>query len=296
MTSLPDCKSLSIYLREVAAYPKLSKEETRELFLRLKTDPSARETLINCNLRLVIWQARKFANCGMPIQDLIAEGNCGLMQAMDKYDVNMATFSTYAIFWIQQKIRRAIHNQTGGIREPEHVQIARRKINNFIQTYIGKHNDRPCEETIAEETKLPLTLIRRIQKSIFQEISLDAQIGDGLPTLAETLGDERQASPAVEAESLSLAAVVQDLLAEILDERERAIIQQRHGIGGADPMTLDEVRKNFGITRERIRQIQKKAMGKLRKAMATRYRSLSNEITNDYGVDGGKEHKNAVTC
>jgi len=290
----PACRSLTRYLSEIEKYPQLPNGEINKLFEVLKTDPGARDKIIQSNLKLVVWQARKLANCGLPMADLIAEGNCGLMQAIEKYNPTMARFSTYAVFWIQQKMRRAIHSQVGGIREPEQIQLLRRKVNTFVEQYIERTGDRPHDEDIAEATGVSLSVIRRIQKGMLRETSLDAPIGESGKMLSETLGDTEHPTPHEEAQRNSLTDIVNQILSETLTAREQEIVRQRHGLGVEGKMTLEQVHLNFGVTRERVRQVQSNAMKKIREALQSdAYRTLRAELSRDYGLNTESLLRNA---
>jgi len=280
-----ECHSLTQYMKEIEKYPQLTTAEINALFLKLHSDPAARDKIIQSNLKLVIWQARKLSNCGLPLSDLIAEGNCGLMQAIDKYNPAMSRFSTYAVFWIQQKMRRAIHSQVGGIREPEQIKLCRRRVNSFVEAYIEKTGSRPCDETISEETNVSLSIIRRISKGVLRETSLDEPVGECGRMLSETIADPDCLTPLEEAQRSSLSDTINKIMEQTLNEREREVIRQRHGLGVEGNMTLEQVRLNFGVTRERIRQVQGTALKKIRKALQSDgCRQFREELFRDYGI------------
>lgn len=256
-----------LYLREVGQTPLLTIIEERKLARKVrKGDDKARERMILANLRLVVHIARGYANKGLPMSDLINEGNIGLMKALEKYNPRRAKFSTYASWWIKQHMMRALTNQIRSIRLPVHIVERLTKLRRAEASLQEKHKRDPTPEEIAEALSIPASQVRRLISAAANTSSLDAPIGEGEAGLAELMPDEKALSPAEAAEQKSSAEVIHKLLAE-LPQRERIILEYRFGFDGGKGRTLEETGQQFGITRERIRQIQAELVKRLRRSI-----------------------------
>jgi RNA polymerase primary sigma factor len=262
--------SLKVYLREIARTPLLTLEQETELAERImKGDEEARSQMIRANLRLVVKIAQDYASYGLPVTDLISEGNIGLMKAVERFDPKRGgKLSTYAAWWIKQSIKRALANQSKTIRLPVHMvdKIAKvRRIGIILAEALGRE---PTDEELAEEVGLPRHKLAMIKLASQRPTSLDAPVNEGEATeYSEVIGDERAANPLEALSDKNLHGELDGLLG-LLDDRERRIIDVRFGLTGAKPMTLEEVGTLFGVTRERIRQLQNSAIMKMRKALS----------------------------
>ena len=269
MAQLSSDSSLRVYLRDISRTELLTTEEEAELAERVGLgDSDAREHMIRANLRLVVKIAQDYANNGLPLVDLIAEGNIGLMTAVDRFDPDRgAKFSTYSAWWINQSIKRALSNQSKTIRLPAHMvdKIARlRRISAILTEELGRV---PSDEELSEELGIPTQKISRLKRASQRPTSLDAPVNDGEGiNFGEIIGDEKAVHPLEALEEKTLMGQLGDLL-EVLDEREHRIIDARSGLDGSKPLKLEEVGGEFGVTRERIRQLQAKALGKMRRAL-----------------------------
>ena len=261
--------SLKIYLREISKTPLLTVEEEVVLAERIKRgDPEARTQMIRANLRLVVKIAQDYASYGLPVTDLISEGNIGLMKAVERFDpCKGGKLSTYAAWWIKQSIKRALANQSKTIRLPVHMvdKIAKmRRIAVILAEALGRE---PTDEELAEEVGLPRRKLAMLRQASQSPTSLDSPINDGEATeYGEVIGDERAANPHDTLADKNMFGELDGLL-DILDERERRIIDVRFGLTGCTPLTLEEVGRQFGVTRERIRQLQNSALVKMRNAL-----------------------------
>lgn len=268
MAQLTSDSSLRVYLRDISTTELLTPEEEAELAERVgRGDTEAREHMIRANLRLVVKIAQDYANNGLPLVDLIAEGNIGLMTAVDRFDPDRgAKFSTYSAWWINQSIKRALSNQSKTIRLPAHMvdKIARlRRISAILTEELGRV---PTDEELSEELGIPAHKISRLKRASQRPTSLDAPVNDGEGiNFGEIIGDEKAVHPLEALEDKTLKGQLADLL-EVLDEREYRIIGARYGLDGNKPLKLEEVGGEFGVTRERIRQLQAKALTKMRRA------------------------------
>jgi RNA polymerase primary sigma factor len=262
--------SLSIYLREIAAVPLLKPEEEKELARRIKKgDQQARSHMIRANLRLVVKIAHDYMNLGLPIQDLISEGNMGLMKAVERFDETKGVkLSTYAAWWIKQAMKRALANQSKTIRLPVHVvdKLSRiRRTASHLSEILGRE---PTDHEISEELGMPEHKVSELKTISLRPSSLDAPLGEDndAASLGEIVADEGSVDPS---ESLRDKALQNDLLEvlEELDHREREILKARFGLDGSEPMTLEMIGEKFKVTRERIRQIQNIALEKIRRKL-----------------------------
>ncbi len=261
--------SLKIYMQEISRPALLSPEEEIELAARIKKgDKKARTKMINANLRLVVKIAQDYSNYGLPLADLISEGNIGLMKAVDRFDpAKGGKLSTYGSWWIKQSIKRALANQSKTIRLPVHMvdKIAKlRRITTVLTEVFGRE---PTDEELCEETGIPRRKLAMLKRAAMRPTSLDAPIGDeDSSSYSEIIGDERAVNPFEALSEKNMHHQVEELL-ETLDEREAKIIEERFGLGGKTPLTLEEVGDKFGVTRERIRQLQNIALEKMRKRL-----------------------------
>jgi RNA polymerase primary sigma factor len=270
--------SLQSYMRELGREPLLSREEERRLARKVRAgDPQARERMILANLRLVVRIARGYENMGLSLCDLINEGNIGLMKAVERYNPRKAKLSTYAAWWIKQHIKRALANQTKTIRLPVHVVdtvLKLRRVKLRLQEQLKRE---PTDEEMAAATGVPAPKVRCLMEAATSPLSLDAEFGDGQPTIGDVIPDENAISPAEAAEISGNARIIRRLLAE-LPERERVILESRFGFGGGERETLEVVGRRFGITRERIRQIQDHLLKQLRRSIEKLEDRERNEI------------------
>ena len=280
----PDSSSLKLYLREISKTPLLTAAEEVALAERIqKGDAEARSHMIRANLRLVVKIAQDYANYGMPVMDLISEGNIGLMKAVERFDPEKGgKLSTYAAWWIKQSIKRALANQSKTIRLPVHIvdKIAKmRRIAALLTEALGRE---PTDEELAEEVGLPYRKLTLLRQASYRPTSLDAPLNEGEATeFGEIISDERAVSPLDMLSDKNLHGELDSLLA-VLDERERRIIDDRFGLSGRKAMTLEEVGREFGVTRERIRQLQNSSLTKMRKALRKREKPLPKPIAGEF--------------
>jgi len=264
-----------LYLREIGEYPLITVEEEVRLARKIKRgDKEARATMIRANLRLVVKIARDYSNFGLPLLDLISEGNIGLMKAVERFDPKKGgKLSTYAAWWIKQSIKRALANQSKTIRLPVHLvdKIAKlRRVSNQMTEELGRE---PTDEELAEEVGMGASKVAALKSAAIRPTSLDQPINDEDSTaLGDIIGDEEAMDPYEALRDKDLRDEVGDLL-DVLDDRERRIINSRFGLDGQRLKTLEEVGEKFGVTRERIRQLQNIALNKLRRALNKKERS-----------------------
>lgn len=262
----------TLYLREIGQTKLLTPEEEIKLAKRIqKGDEAARERMINANLRLVVKIAREYEDYGVPLLDLINEGNIGLMKAVERFDPTKgAKLSTYAAWWIKQSIRRALSNQSKTIRLPVHVGdklLHMRRASARLEEELGRE---PTNEELAEELDTTPARISALRTSALTPTSLDAPVGeDDSKRFDEIIGDEHANSPYAHLADKTTKDMLRELLVT-LPEREQIILRYRFGLDGDRERTLEEVGQRFGVTRERIRQIQNIALQKLRKMIEKR--------------------------
>jgi RNA polymerase primary sigma factor len=263
---------LKRYLQEIGRIPLLTPQQEIELAAKIKKGAAAaRERMINSNLRLVVTIAHDYVNLGLPLLDLISEGNIGLTKAVERFDpAKGAKLSTYAMWWIKQSIKRALANQSKTIRLPVHLndKIARvRRVSLQMSDELGRE---PTDDELAEEIGLATHKVALLKSVGIRPASLDASIGDDDPTeFGALVGDEAAQTPFELLRDKNLRHEVDGLIG-VLDSREKKIISQRFGLDGGKPKTLEDVGKDFGVTRERIRQLQNIALLKLRRALSKR--------------------------
>lgn len=257
---------VKIYLKEIGRVPLLTPEEEIELAQRMSQgDPYAKKRLSEANLRLVVSIAKRYVGRGMQFLDLIQEGNLGLIKAVDKFDYTKGyKFSTYATWWIRQAITRAIADQARTIRIPVHMVETITKVKKVSSTLLHKNGREATPEEIAAELHLPLDRVREIIRISQDPVSLETPIGEEEDShLGDFIPDEDAPAPA-EAASLTLLKEQLDEVLNTLTEREGKVLRLRFGLADGRQRTLEEVGKEFNVTRERIRQIEAKALRKLR--------------------------------
>ena len=267
----PD-NNIGLYLREISQVPLLSPQDEVKLAGQIKRgNKKAREKMITANLRLVVKIAHDFGNYGLPLLDLISEGNIGLMKAVERFDPKKGgKLSTYASWWIKQSIKRALANQSKTIRLPVHLVDKIGKIRRVAAQMTEELGHEPTTEELAEELGLPVAKIAHLKNVAVRPASLDAKISaDDDTAFGDLVGDDRAEDPFEALRDKDLQGEVGDLL-DALDPRERKIISFRFGLDGGRERTLEEVGHKFGVTRERIRQLQNIALLKMRKALRKR--------------------------
>ena len=258
--------SIKIYMREMGQFSMLSADEEIKLANRIaEGDQSAKNELVEANLRLVVSLARHYQGCGLSYQDLIQEGNIGLIKAAEKFDVSKGfRFSTYASWWIKQALSRAIADQSRTIRIPVHMIENINKFKKTERELLSQLNREPKIKEIADAMGISEKQAKEIQSYIVEPTSLDIQVGDDDDT---TIGSFIEDTHFINPESAYIKESNGDVVNAVLDtlsDREANILRLRFGIGGKKAMTLEEVGKEYGLTRERIRQIEAKALRKLR--------------------------------
>ncbi len=255
-----------MYLKEIGNVPLLTGEEEIELAKRVEQgDEEAKKKLTEANLRLVVSIAKKYVGRGMPFLDLIQEGNMGLMKAVDKFDYTKGyKFSTYATWWIRQAITRGIADTGRTIRVPVHMVETINKTLRMSRTLLQELGREPTPEEVAERLNVPVSRVREVLKISRDPVSLDTPIGEEDDShLGDFIEDDTALSPADSAAFSMLREELASAL-ESLTERERQVIKLRFGLEDGRARTLEEVGKEFNVTRERIRQIEAKALRKLR--------------------------------
>ena len=255
-----------MYLKEIGNVPLLTSEEEVELAKRVEAgDEEAKRKLTEANLRLVVSIAKKYVGRGMPFLDLIQEGNMGLMKAVDKFDYTKGyKFSTYATWWIRQAITRGIADTGRTIRVPVHMVETINKTLRMTRTLLQELGREPTSEEVAERLGVPVARVREVLKISRDPVSLDTPIGEEDDShLGDFIEDETALSPA---DSAAFSMLKEELATalESLTERERQVVRLRFGLEDGRARTLEEVGKEFNVTRERIRQIEAKALRKLR--------------------------------
>ena len=278
-----DKTAMRIYLQQIEKIPLLTPEEEVELAKKVNSNSAAsreaRERMIRSNLRLVISIAKRYTNIGLPFSDLVEEGNIGLMRAVDKFNYRKGyRFSTYASWWIKQAIMRALSNQGKTIRVPVYMfdTISRwRKVRDSLVQQLSRI---PTSKEIAEAMGIPVEKINEIEKIVSQPGSLNAPVSlDGAAEVMDLVQDETMASPVHSVDELFEVQRVDQLL-NWVDDRERQVLVLRFGLKGGDPHTLEETAKQFGVTRERIRQIELAAIKKIRYVLKLKEEKLEDYV------------------
>ncbi|MBI5380909.1 MAG: RNA polymerase sigma factor RpoD/SigA [Opitutae bacterium] len=264
--------SLQLYMQEIAKTPLLKIEEEVALAKRIRRgDKAARDHMIKANLRLVVKIAMDYKDFGLPLLDLISEGNIGLIKAVERFDPRKGgKLSTYAAWWIKQSIKRALANQSKTIRLPVHLVDKISKMRRTAMALTEVLGREPTDEELAIELGIPTNKVAHLKSVSVRPASLDAPMGDesDSATFGDIVSDENAVSPLenlrAKNQSLDLHSMV-----DSLEPREAEIIKLRFGLDGHDELTLEEVGKRFKVTRERVRQLQNIALSKMRKAMAS---------------------------
>ncbi|MFV0496789.1 MAG: RNA polymerase sigma factor RpoD [Candidatus Fimivivens sp.] len=257
---------VKVYLKEIGRVPLLSSEEEVNLAVRMSNgDPQARKRLSEANLRLVVSIAKRYVGRGMQFLDLIQEGNLGLIKAVEKFDHTKGfKFSTYATWWIRQAITRAIADQARTIRIPVHMVETINKVKKVSSQLLHKNGHEPTAEEIAQEIDMSVDKVREIMRVAQEPVSLETPIGEEEDShLGDFIPDDDAPAPADAASHILLREQLSDVL-HSLTPREEKVLRLRFGLEDGRSRTLEEVGKEFNVTRERIRQIEAKALRKLR--------------------------------
>ncbi len=259
--------AIKLYLREIGQVSLLTPQQEIDLAARIKKgDKKAREQMIKANLRLVVKIAHDYEGFGLPLLDLISEGNIGLMKAVERFDpAKGGKLSTYGSWWIKQSIKRALANQSKTIRLPVHLvdKISKmRRVAMKLQEELGRE---PTDEELGEELGISASRVGQMRTAAIRPASLDAPIGDDdSNNFSEVVQDENADTPYEMLEDKTVTSMLQEMV-KTLDQREATILRYRFGLDGGSEKTLEEVGQKFGVTRERVRQIQNIALNKLRK-------------------------------
>jgi len=256
---------LRLYIRQIGDGPLLTREEERELARRKDAgDEAAKRKLIESNLRLVMSITRHYTRAGVPLLDLIQEGNLGLIRAVEKFDYRMGyKLSTYATWWIRQSITRALADQGRTIRLPVHVAEQVRRMMRSRRQLAQKLNRDPSVKELAAESGFPESRIEELLDLVEDPVSLETPVGDGESLYGDLIEDTKSDRPdqetAVNLRQTELARALQSL-----NPRMRHVLELRFGLSGSDPKTLEEVGEGLGVTRERVRQLEARALRELR--------------------------------
>jgi RNA polymerase primary sigma factor len=263
--------NLQLYLQEIGKTPLLTVGEEVTLARRIRRgDKAARDHMISANLRLVVKIAMDYKDFGLPLLDLISEGNIGLIKAVERFDPRKGgKLSTYAAWWIKQSIKRALANQSKTIRLPVHLVDKISKMRRTAMALTEQLGREPTDEELAAELQIPTSKVAHLKSVSVRPASLDAPIGEegDSATFGEIVGDDNAVSPYEGLREKNLNTDLSEMV-NSLDKREAEIIKLRFGLEGRDELTLEEVGKKFHVTRERIRQLEYLALTKMRKAMA----------------------------
>jgi len=275
---LDDFEAEKLYLRDLRKLTTMSEKEEKELAERIsRGDREARQKMIEANLRLVVKIARKHITPGISMLDLIEEGNLGLIRAVEKFDLSKnCRFSTYATWWIKQSIERAILNYSRIVRLPVHVSARIRKVSKVMHDYIEREGREPTEEELHLATDIPLSFIRNLMFVVTRTDSLDSLLDEeDNATMEDFLPDPSVDEPLSVLEQTKRIEYIASWLDTLRDDEKRVIIL-RYGLDGAEPQTLESIGKLFGVTRERIRQIELKSIRKLQKVV--KRKNIGREI------------------
>jgi len=262
----PSNDPVRMYLREIGRVPLLTAAEEVSLAKRIeRRDMSAKAALIEANLRLVVSVAKRYVGRGLPFLDLIQEGNLGLIRAVEKFDYRKGyKFSTYATWWIRQAITRAIADQARTIRVPVHMVETINRLSRVQRQLLQDLGREPTVEEVAKELEVTVERVREIQKVAQEPVSLETPVGEEEDSeLGDFIEDRGAVDPRVAVIDLMQREELQGVL-DTLTHRERRVLELRFGLRGEEPRTLEEVGQRFGVTRERIRQIEAKTLNKLK--------------------------------
>lgn len=280
---------IRLYLRDIGGAKLLTSQEEIELAVRIKKgDREARERMIKSNLRLVVKIARAYEGSGLPLLDLISEGNIGLMRAIDRFDPRKgAKLSSYGALWIKQAITQALASQSKAIRLPIHVVDKLRKMRRAASRLEETLGREPTDEELAAEVGTTARRVTRMRMAAIRPASLDKQIdGDDSGSYAETIADEKAEPPDKEMEGKARTVMVRQIV-QTLDEREQAILRLRFGLEGDPPKTLDEIGLELGLSSERVRQLQNAALKQVRR----RINNLENRCLSPGRLGSGNRCK-----
>lgn len=258
--------SVEWYLKQLGNWQQLTADEEKALAERiLQGDQEARQQLALANLRLVVHVAKSYQNRGLALMDLINEGNVGLMKAVDRFDPSHeARFATYACFWIRQAIQRALATQVQFIRLPQGQLDRLKEIRKKDSEFQQEHGRMPSEEELADELGYEGDLISRLKSCSARPVSFDAPVGDdGETTFEELIADENSESPDEGADSGTFLQLLDEMMTQ-LTPRQRAVLSLRFGLNGVEDGSLEQAGKALGLSRERVRQLENKALKKLR--------------------------------
>jgi len=286
-----DRDSLKLYLNEIGKTPLLKIEEEIKLAARVrKGDEAARQHMIRANLRLVVRIALDYRDFGLTLQDLISEGNIGLIKAVDRYDPTKGgKLSTYAAWWIKQSIQRALANQSKTIRLPVHAVSKISQIRKTARALSDKLGHEVTDEELAAELSMPLEKLIHLRSVAVHPASLDALLGDSSDSslLGDVVRDDAASSPSDSLGSKNVSADLANAISS-LGEREAQIIRMRFGLDGNDEMTLEEIGKKFNVTRERIRQLEQLSIKHMRRLMETRDNQRTSEELEEDRIQKGR--------
>jgi RNA polymerase primary sigma factor len=263
-TPAPTQDPLKLYVRQIGDGPLLTPAEERELARRKdEGDEWAKRRLIECNLRLVMSITRNYVNSGVPLLDLIQEGNLGLIRAVEKFDYRLGfKLSTYATWWIRQAVTRAIADQGRTIRLPVHVVDQVRRVMRARRILTQRLNREPLPEEIAAESGIDVKRVNELFDLVEDPVSLETPVGDGDSMYGDMIEDENSEQPDAALAELLRGVELQEALAS-LNERMRHVLELRFGLNGQLPKTLEEVGGELGVTRERVRQLESRALREL---------------------------------
>lgn len=277
---LPERNSIKTYLQEIGKIPLLTPAQEITLARRIQAgEKEARDLMIKSNLRLVVKIAHDYKDFGLPVLDLISEGNIGLVKAVERFDPDKGgKLSTYAAWWIKQSIKRALANQSKTIRLPVHLVDKISRMRKMAMALTEEFGREPTDQELADELEMPVNKVSHLKSVSVRPTSLNAPVGeDGNSTeFGEIVGDDNAPTPYENLHEKSLRGDLHEMISG-LESREAEIIRLRFGLNGDTPLTLEEVGQLFEITRERVRQLQNIALSKMRKIMAGKERQHTAE-------------------
>ncbi len=277
---LPERNSIKTYLQEIGKIPLLTPAQEITLARRIQAgEKEARDLMIKSNLRLVVKIAHDYKDFGLPVLDLISEGNIGLVKAVERFDPDKGgKLSTYAAWWIKQSIKRALANQSKTIRLPVHLVDKISRMRKMAMALTEEFGREPTDQELADELEMPVNKVSHLKSVSVRPTSLNAPVGeDGNNTeFGEIVGDDNAPTPYENLHEKSLRGDLHEMISG-LESREAEIIRLRFGLNGDTPLTLEEVGQLFEITRERVRQLQNIALSKMRKIMASKERQHTAE-------------------